>query len=886
MKFFSIAGLVLVISVIIFGSSCSTKKNTFIRRTYHNLTSHYNVYWNGMDNMRQGKKEFESGLTDNYSLVLPVYNFGDKTSSGKISQYADIAIKKASKTIQKHSMVFNRKEYVRWIDDSYLLIGKAYFYKQDYPMARRTFEFVIKTYNENEIKYEAMLWQALSNIQLSDFTRAEPMLDMLQSKIKQGQAPQKLETGMNLAYGQSYILQKQYTSASPFIERALELNPDRNMRTRCYFILGQIHQLNGELDNASRYYEKVIKRNPQFEMEFNAKINLAQCYDTKSGNREYIIKKLTRMLKDDKNKDLKDQIYYSLAQITLRDKDTTATIKYLEKSVSLSTKNNYQKAISSLLLADLCFARSDYPGAQAYYDSTMQFLPKDYPGYQDIQKKTTVLTDLVTNLNMISLQDSLQKLASMPDEERNLIFDKIINKLIAEEIKKREEEQEKAENLNLFGVNADQQSSVASVGRWYFYNPTTMANGFTNFSRKWGRRKLEDNWFLSDKNIVAMNTTEANDTLTPSPGTDTILQARGVKPRSNNPKDRNYYNQNIPFSKEQKNASDEKIIQAYYKTGFIYYEGLGDYGRSINTFETLQERFPVNTYHVQANYMLYVLYRELDNKPKSDYYKNLILNNFPETDYAKLLNNPNYYKEINDRRSDASRLYEDTYKAFENQQYYMVINNADLARNQYRSDSVLMPRFDYLRGLALGKIEVVDSLAASMYQIIKDYPKSEVKALAQEVLNFLGKQRNSQGEPIVNDSSVLFDPGLKMYHFTPEAVHFYVLVVDGNNVDVEALKVKISDFNQKFHDLENLKINNLLLDNDRQMITVNNFDNAEKALNYLINIRNSKYIFTKLENSGGYSDFTISAENYPVFYRNKDISQYLRFFEKYYPLNK
>ena len=172
-------------------SACSTKKNTFVSRSYHNLTAHYNVYWNGMDNLRQGLKEYQAGLKDNYALVLPVYNYGDKTSATKISQYADIGIKKASKTITKHSMNFNHKEYVRWIKDSYMLIGKCYFYKQDYPMARRTFEFVIKTYNQNEIKYAAMLWQARANIQLGDYNRAEPMLDMLQSKIRKGKSKHK-----------------------------------------------------------------------------------------------------------------------------------------------------------------------------------------------------------------------------------------------------------------------------------------------------------------------------------------------------------------------------------------------------------------------------------------------------------------------------------------------------------------------------------------------------------------------------------------------------------------------------------------------------------------------------------------------------------------------
>jgi len=887
-KPYSLAGIFILFLAFIFISACSTKKNTFIRRTYHNLTSHFNVYWNGMDNLRQGIKEFKASVKDNYSLVLPVYNFGDKSGAGKMSQFADASIKKASKTIQKHSMTFNRKEYVRWIDDSYMLIGKSYFYKQDYPMARRTFEFVIKTYNTEDIKYEAMFWQALSNIQLGDFGKAEPMLDMLLSKITKGEAPDKFETDVNLTYGQFFILQKNYDAAVPYLNRALELKPDHDTRSRVYFILGQINQKNGEFDEASRYYSMVIKRNPSYDMEFNAKINLAQCYNTKTGNRDFIVKKLTRMLKDDKNKDFQDQIYYSLAHVYLKDADTLSAIGFLKNSVSSSRANNYQKAISSLELADIFFEVPDYPMAQAYYDSTMQFLPKDYPNYKELQAKTNTLTDLVINLEIIRREDSLQSLALMPEAERMKIVDQLVSKVIAEEQKKKQEEQEKQENLNMFGQNPDQQvpgPGGVKEGRWYFYNPSTLSNGFSNFTRKWGRRKLEDNWFLSDKNMVSMASAEVPDTLANLPA-DTTKGGKKPIGKTSNPKDRNYYLQDIPFTPDQILASTDKIIQAYYNSGFIYVEGLNDLGRAIESFETLYQRFPENKYKVQTFYKLYQLFKILENKPKCDQYKNIILTQFPESDYAKLLINPNYYKEIVSKKSEVSNLYEDTYTAFSNQQYYMVLNNAGIAHANFKADTALIPKFDYLRALALGKIEVVDSMVVAMQQIIRDYPKSEVRPLAQNVLNFLGTQKNAQGEPIVIDSATLVANGPKLYSYDANAIHFYVMIVNGTLVDVDAQKIKISDFNLKNHDLENLQINSLMFDDYRQLITINSFESSEKAMNYLMSIRDSKYIFTKLENSGEYYDFVISAENYPILYRNKDISLYIRFFEKFYPVKK
>jgi hypothetical protein len=195
-----------------------------------------------------------------------------------------------------------------------------------------------------------------------------------------------------------------------------------------------------------------------------------------------------------------------------------------------------------------------------------------------------------------------------------------------------------------------------------------------------------------------------------------------------------------------------------------------------------------------------------------------------------------------------------------------------------------MPKFEYMRGLAIGKIEVVDSLVVAMNKVIKDYPKSKVRKMAEDVLAFLGTQTDSKGQPVKTDSVAIVDNIMKLYKFDQNALHFYVLIVDDSVVDVDALKIKISDYNSKYHDLENLMVNSLMLDNQRQMITVNNFENSEKAMNYFLGIRDSKYIFTKVENAGQYYNFVISVENYPVFYKNKDISQYLRFFEKNYPI--
>ena len=191
-------------------SGCSTKKNTFTRRTYHNLTAHYNAYWNGNESFKEGVRSLDKNVKDNYTSVLPVYKYGTQQDAQSVIPNMDRAIEKSSKVIQRHSMYFKRKEYVRWIDDSYLLIGKAYLYKKEFPNAKRTFEFVTNRFSQEDSRYQAELWLARTYNQNKEFEKSVTILDNLNSSLKKDEAPASLEKEFVKVYANHYILQQQY----------------------------------------------------------------------------------------------------------------------------------------------------------------------------------------------------------------------------------------------------------------------------------------------------------------------------------------------------------------------------------------------------------------------------------------------------------------------------------------------------------------------------------------------------------------------------------------------------------------------------------------------------------------------------------------------------
>ena len=867
-------------------ASCSTRKNTITRRAFHNVTSHYNAYWNGNESLKEGVKELQKQSKDNYNTILHINNYGTEKSAQSINPNMDRAIEKASKVIQKHSMVFDKKEQVKWIMYSYLLIGKANFYKQDYNAARRAFDFVERTYNYNPIKYEASLWTAKTYVQQGLYEKAIASFEILQNDAKTTLLPWKVRQELPLAMADMYIYQEKYKQAREEIVKAQELNKNARLNTRLNYILAQIFQKEGRDNTASQYFAKVLKSPASFEMAFNARINLARVYNVNSGNRQMIVRELQKMLKDNKNNDFQDQIYFALADIALKDKNDTLGIKNLRKSVATSVNNDYQKSISSLRVADIYYQRQDYRNAQAYYDTALMVIPTDFPNVEQITARTEILTRLVDHLQTVQVQDSLQHLAGLPESERLAIIDAAIAEYTRkeEEIKRKEEEMRQADmaGQGLMGASrqmVDPTRGTTSLGGggWYFYNPSAISMGYSEFTRKWGRRKLEDNWRLSNKREVNFEVAETG--TMPADSTKGPKDAAGKSDLKN----RETYLSGLPLTPESVEASNGMIAGSLFDAGIIYLEELYDKPKAREIFSMLLNRFPENDNALRANYHLYRIYRDQGDSTNMELYKDKIINGYPESDYAKILIDPTYNAQLLAAQNRVRSLYEETYLAFERGQYRTAILYSNEALSSYQ-DEALIPRFAYIRAISLGKTMTVDTMKVALNQLIQDYPQSEIVEYARLILGENAATGSTaspeKGTEVVSDS-IRKSTDFTMYKFNPMATHFYALIVDGNQVNVYGTKVRITDFNTKNYSIENLQVNSVLLDDNRQMITVSSFNELAKALRYFKGIRDDSYIFSGMR-EGTYDQFLISAENYPTFFKEKNTAAYQQFFKKNY----
>lgn len=851
-------GMVLV-------SGCSTKKKNFLSRGYHNLTAKYNVYWNGKEAMKAGVEKLEKSHSDNYEEILEVFPVGTSESAKSVYGDMDRAIEKGGLTIAKHSMLIKGKEYVASIDDAYMLIGKAHFYKRDYVLGLEMFTYVIKQYKKNDIRFDGYLWLIRTYTELARFKDGEKIITLLEEEKK---FPKK-KLGELAAVKADYFIKKgDYGMAKDQLIQAIDKTKRRKSKTRYTYILAQLYEELNNKDSAFHYYAQVLKKNSPYVMEFNARINRALMASAQAGNINAIKKELLKMSKDDKNIDYYDRIYYALGDIALEEGDKDLALDYLKKSVASTTQNMTQKAVSYFTIADLYFDKPEYELASAYYDSSIAILPSVHDQFQRVSARQQSLAELVKNIRVIEKQDSLLELSNMSDLE----LDAYIAELV--EAVREEEEQRKFEEANtpsaqqqLNQLNQNQNNGLNTSGTgWYFYNTTAMSFGSNNFRQKWGDRKLEDNWRRSTKRSNALN-----EIVNENGDTTNVTTAELMDPA--------FYKKDIPRTEAEIDSANLKIQDAYYDLGTIYKEQLSENQRAINSFEELLKRYPSGKWNLETYYQLYRLFKAEGDERKAQDYANKILREFPKSDYANIIRDPKYLEKLEAMRGRLGSMYDMAFENFNNGEYERVIEAADSALTAFKEDEILS-KFALLRVMAIGATEKLIVYRKALEDYIAKYTAASEKPRAEELLAYV---KGLMGET-VPDEQVSESTGEEKpkedYVYDEAAKHYYMLIVNGLP-DMATMKAKISDFNARMFAVETLTIKNLQYSASEDLIFVQGFQETKKAMDYYEAIATDTLVFEGIDLTKT-AQFVISQDNFATFYQKKQIPPYMQFFQKNY----
>lgn len=871
-----------VIFILALSYSCSRSKDSFTSRLYHQTTSKYNGYFYAEESIKEGISSLENRYLENWKEILPVYVYGDEKESKSIYPQMDRAIFKTSTVIDRHTMTIKKKEKNKWIKYNYLVMGKAYFYKKQFEEATKVFDYIIKQYKDEDISNDATLWMVRTKMEEDDMGKASSLLKKLS---EESALSKELLSDFKSVYADFEIRNERYDKAIEKLEEAIIVTKKKKRRARLTYILAQLYEIEGRGTEAIAAYQRVVKMHPNYEMVFYASINQAMAYNTRDGNSVAIKKLLKKMLKDRKNVDYFDQIYYALATIELEDNNKDLAIEYLILSTVNSISNNEQKGISFLALGDIHMEEREYKIAKNYYDSTLLFLPKEYANYEDIEDLDEGLANLIVNLDVITLQDSLIHLATLTQKEREKI---ILGMIAAEE----EAEDQRIADL-IAGVDDKKKNLTASVplsnssgssggggkGSWYFYNPSSMSFGYSEFTRKWGSRDNSDNWrrSISSGIGVAANDLDDNDSNMPSEA----FQRKKIRSLSD-------YLQDIPMTDATMATSEGLLEEALYNAGVIYKEELEDIDNAIEMFDELTQRFPKSQYLATSYYQLYRLYvkKESDGnyfgagyRDNSEYYKAIILQDFPLSEYAKIIRNPNYLKEAEIAKQRREEDYMATYRNFKSHRYNTVIEECNRVIED-ELDNPFLAKYYFMKAFIVGKRSDKKNFERALQIIADKFPESEEGKEAVEIIAQLNK--DGLKDPLKEEKAEKKKaPSKSDYIVNDNVEHFFALIYPNGKGNVNNVKVSISNFNKKFYSTDKLKVTNSFINKENQIVIVRRFSNAEKALSYYNNFIGDE---DKLKdvNEEGFTIFLISSKNFTKLFKSGDIEGYDSFFQETY----
>lgn len=894
----------VVLMVLLCG--CSVKRNNFFSRNYHQLTTRYNVYFNGNQALKSGEKNMEIRHKEDYTNLLPVFVSNNEQTRAQCSSDMDYATEKAVKAIDKHSITAKprrrknkdsknyqtfrkKKEFNNQMDKCYLLLGKSYFYKKKYAMANNTFRFIQRQYAEEEdILTETAIWMFRSLTEMGRYDEAAKFMNQLDA----AQLKRRQRELVAAARTDFYVRQGMYAQAIPEAEKLIDNCRSMKRKPRYNFMLSQLYLKVDQGGNAMNALRKTVRFNFNYEMVFNAKINMALAYQEEEATVE---KKLKKMLNDARNKDYQDRIYYALGNIEERRGEEQKAIDLYWKSVRASVDNDNQQSLSFRKLGDYYFKERDYVQAQCCYDSCMYAMDSRNEDYDRLKVLLTDLTELTTHLRTIQLQDSLLQLAALPEADRNLIIDAKIEEIKEQEAAAKELERKQQAERNFFDRNdminrgdAFSQSSSGSSD-WYFYNPVTIALGKNEFKRKWGRRKLEDHWRRQNKAMVEFTDEQ-----------EELASDNEESKEEKDVKSRDYYLQNVPLTEDARQLAEKKMEDAYYGAGELYMYKFNDPQKALECFDAYIRRFTQNNNLPMVYYLAYSAAEKAGNHTEAARYKKELTDRFPDSDFTLGLQDPEYFRKVEDVLKTVEQLYAQAYSRYQQLYYNEAEQICDDILQKY-PDNKLKPNVLFLKAMCVLNTRPPEGREA-LENVLNSSPSQEMRTIANNILAALstGEQpvaytvsdmaqarnlqatRNWKFDEEVIAGETHKEKTTYQYDKDNEQAVMIILPNDFTLAEEMRFKARMTFINaSEAAEGKRYEMKKEDLWYKQEALAVRKFENAEIATEYLNRIATDKYLL-KIIGNRTYRMFAIGVENLPVMKRLKDSDGYIDFFAENY----
>jgi tetratricopeptide (TPR) repeat protein len=654
---------------------------------------------------------------------------------------------KAIKAVQKHSMLIDQEEYNPQIDEAYLLLGKARYYDQRFIPALEAFNYILQFMPEGDQINAATIWRERTNMRLDNNEVAIDNLNKLLNN-KDTNFEQEDLAYANATLSQAYLNLEMIDSALVYMYKAANLTQNRDTEGRYKFIAGQLYTRMGQTDSAIAYFDRVIELHRKIPRNYylNAFIEKIKIQQVDQSNRADLFLTLEELELNRENRPWLDDIYSRKAILFEQMDSIEAAEFYYKKSLKTpGSTDQYLRGNNYLALGKINFDNALYVDAGKFYDSAVSSYKERTPEHRGVKKKRDNLEDVITYELRRSSADSIFSVLDMTADQQITYYQNYIDELIAEEERREKQAEIDAANAaqnkagfqnfnNLKAGNSRGRNNLASNGppqigpsfnnkasntsNFYFYNPQTVTRGIQDFENKWGNRELVDNWRRKNrkKPITENETTVVEEVI-----------EEELKPEYTT----EFYTAQLPQEPAVLDSIADARDFAYYQLGVIYKEKFKRNDLAISRFDRLLTYDPEEKLELPTYYNLYLIYNEGDNAAfaKAEYFKNLIITEYPNSRYAKILSNPD--QQLDDDSSPEA-VYKRLYKSYEQADYLTVINEVERYATIFNGDAII-PKMELLKAFSAGRIYGVSEYVKGLDYVALSFPNSEEGKAAQKL---------------------------------------------------------------------------------------------------------------------------------------------------------
>ncbi len=744
------------------------KKFTVPRNIIQNTITHYNYYFNANNRVNTVIDRAKLQGRDDYTNLLAFYPYTlDQTASQKPE--LDSVIYSSTAGILLHDL---RND---WIDNMYMLIGKAYFFRKDFDSALMTFQFINynlfprKRKNDDDDRIvgsgtasiankekrnilqkltalppsrnDAILWLARTLIEQGEFAESGGLINTLEVDPN---LPKRLRNDLEELNAYWFFKQGYYDSTAVHLEKALSTAENKQDQSRWEFLLAQLYEAGGQFEKASSYYASASKHTVDPLLDIYARLNDAKML--KGSNPKELDKSIAKLLKmgrRDKFEAYRDIVYFSAGDLAMQKPDTNAAVLYFTKSLKYNDGNTKYKNLTYLELGDIAYNRKQYRMAAAFYDSLQvgsdSLLDKRI---EELQDRKEALVRIANAMDNIEREDSLQRIAKLQPAEREDFVKKLYRKLRKEKGYKDDGGGGAGGPVNPFANNQQQGmdlfASNSNKGEWYFNNNSAKSKGFGEFKSKWGNRPNLDNW----RRKAAVETVITNPNNVPGDmgdagkpkgtGKDTVAKTQetelSIEAMMNA----------IPVTEEKLNASNDIIAVNMIILAQGYQNDLEEYQLAADTYEAYLVRFPDRLLDGEVYLNLYFCYTKLGDPVKAAYYKGLLDSKYASSKSAQKLNNPSAYNK-KEKNPEATKLYDDIYNLFIEGDFEKAIAEKKKADSLY-GINYWTPQLLYIEALHHVKNRDDSAAIKGLQALIDNDPNSPLKEKAETMIDVLRRR--------------------------------------------------------------------------------------------------------------------------------------------------